>query len=369
MADAPFRYQQPRAGPHYYPQQNQQSYHHRQFARNGSPVNNGRGGYTNETPSPSRSPVSQASTHNSYGLYNQNHQQGQHMIMNGGAHQGYMQLNMNHKYQNQNHQQQHHGQQNHHHQQNHAGSHSGQMGHQHTFSSGTLSHATPHYTSSALHNGAANNNSQVMSEGVHDDWAHQLAIVAEARQNNIPHRHAKKEGVVSLKGLQQKSNEDSLAENTDERKQPMINGTVSRQDWNALDLSGQGLRALSDSLFDVQYSFLTRLYLDNNYLSTLNHHIGQLRGLTHLNVSNNGLLAVPAEIGMLVNLKELLLFDNKLRELPLEIGYLCKLEVLGIDGNLGMDEDVKEIMVQQGTKALVEHLREHIEGKYRALAC
>lgn len=206
------------------------------------------------------------------------------------------------------------------------------------------------------------NNSHGMGEPVHDDWAHQLAIVAEARQNPAPHRHARKEGVVSLKGPQQRSTEETLAEDIDERKRSTINGTVSRQDWNALDLSGQGLRTLSPSLFDQQYNFLTKLYLDNNALRELSKQIGCLRGLTHLNVSSNAIEAVPAEIGMLVNLKELLLFDNKLQELPLEIGYLCKLEVLGIDGNMGMDEDVKQIMVRQGTKVLVEHLRENIEG-------
>ena len=66
---------------------------------------------------------------------------------------------------------------------------------------------------------------------------------------------------------------------------------------------------------------------------------------------------------VLVNLRELYLFDNKTRDIPLEIGYLCKLEILGIDGNVGLDEDLKEIMVQQGTKALVEHLRERIDAQ------
>ena len=103
--------------------------------------------------------------------------------------------------------------------------------------------------------------------------------------------------------------------------------------------------------------------LDNNYLHYLNPLISQLRQLTHLDLSNNGLKFLPPEIGMLVNLREPFLFDNKIRDIPLEIGYLCKLEILGIDGNMGLDEELKEIMVQQGTKALVEQLRERIDAQ------
>lgn len=213
------------------------------------------------------------------------------------------------------------------------------------------------------------NNPQSVSELVHEDWQHQSGLVAEARQNVHPHRHARKEAAASLKVLpQQEPSEESSAENADVRKRFTINDISSSQTWSGLDLSGQGLRALSTTLFDVAYtSFLTKLFLDNNALNTLNGQIGRLRNLTYLNLSNNGLLAVPEEIGMLVNLRELLLFDNKLQELPLEIGYLCKLETLGIEGNMGLDEEVKGIMVQQGTKALVEYLRERIEGKHLLL--
>lgn len=191
-------------------------------------------------------------------------------------------------------------------------------------------------------------------------------MISEARLNIMPHRHAKKEGVVSLKGSQQRPGEEGLVDDNDERNRLLLNSSVTRQDWNALDLSGQGLRALANPLFD-SFCFLTRLYLDNNFLQHLTPAIGSLRFLTHLDLSNNGLMLLPPEIGMLVNLKELCLFDNKLREVPLEIGYLCKLELLGIDGNVGLDEELKEIMLQQGTKAVVEHLRENIEGMSHAI--
>ncbi len=73
-------------------------------------------------------------------------------------------------------------------------------------------------------------------------------------------------------------------------------------------------------------------------------------------------MEIPAEIGMLVNLKSLLLFDNNIRLLPFEIGYLYKLETLGIEGN-PLEEGLKDEIVQNGTKALVTHLRENMAGK------
>lgn len=362
MADGPYRFQQPGAGQYYYPQHNQQNHHHRHLARNGSPVNSGRGAYPNDTPSPSRSPVSQTSTHNPYGMFNQGHQQ-QHVMMNGGTgHQRYMQMSMTQKYQHQSHQQHHSQQTHHHHQQNHVGSH-GAGGHQHTFSSGTMSNATPHFSSSTLQNGISNNSQSGVSEPVSEHWQHQLQLVAESRQAvSTPHHHCKKDGVSRVnRGGDQTSADESSGEGEEESNRATTNGETRRQDWNALDLSGQGLRALSISLFS-DYLFLGKLYVDNNRLTHLHPAIGHLRNLTHLDASNNELVEVPQEIGMLVNLKSLLLFDNNLSLLPFEIGHLFKLEILGIEGN-PLDEELKDEIVHNGTKALVTHLRENTAGR------
>ena len=363
MAESAYRFQQPGAGQYYYPQHNQQNHHQRNLPRNGSPVNTGRGGYTNDTPSPSRSPVSQASSHNPYGMFNQGHQQGQHVMMNGGqGHQRYMQMSIAHKYQHQTHQQ-HHGQPNHHPQQNHIGGHGG-IGHQHTFSSGTMSNATPHFTPSNLHNGNSTNGQLGTNEAISKHWQNQLQLVAEARQSvSHPHHHCKKEGVTRVsKGLiDTPADEPPTEEENIERNRTTTKGEVRRQDWDAMDLSGQGLRALSPSLF-MHYMFLGKLFIDNNKLTRLHPAVGHLRHLTHLDASNNQLREIPAEIGMLVNLKSLLLFDNNIRLLPFEIGYLYKLETLGIEGN-PLEEGLKEEIVQNGTRALVTHLRENMAGK------
>ena len=224
-----------------------------------------------------------------------------------------------------------------------------------------MSNATPSFTPAGLHNGSANNQSGI-GEAVPEHWAHQLQLAAEARQNQAPHHHAKKEGVVSMAKSAQQSAEESYADGGEERNRATTNGTVSRQHWNTLDMSGQGLHSIAGPLFD-NYVFLTRLYMDNNSLLYLSTAIGQLRSLVHLNVSHNKLMAIPPEIGMLSNLREFFLFDNQVRELPAEIGLLYKLEILGIDGNSQLDEGQRTMIIEQGTKGLVTHLRETSQGK------
>jgi CCR4-NOT transcription complex subunit 6 len=295
-------------------------------------------------------------------MFNQAHQQGQHVMMNGGVgHQRYMQMNMTQKYQHQPHQQ-HHPQQGHHQQQNHIGG-QGTIGHQHTFSSGTISNATPHFASSTLHNGNSNLSQPGVGEPVSEHWQHQLQLATESRQAiSTPHHHCKKDGVSRVnKGTEPAASAELPGDGEVELHRVMTNGEIHRQDWDAMDLSGQGLRALSPSLFS-DYIFLRKLYIDNNRLMHLHPAIGQLRNLTHLDASNNELHEIPEEIGMLVNLKDLLLFDNNITLLPYEVGHLFKLEVLGIEGN-PLDERLKEEIVQNGTKALVTTLRENNTGE------
>ncbi|KAI4103555.1 MAG: hypothetical protein L6R37_003772 [Teloschistes peruensis] len=296
-------------------------------------------------------------------MFGQTHQQGQHMMMNGApGHQRYVQLGMGNKYPQHN-QQQHHSQQphhNHHHHQpqNHTAGHPG-LGHQHTFSSGTTSNATPLFTPSLLHSGTPSNNQASLGEAISDHWQQQLQLATEARAaSSAPHHHCRKEGVSRVnKGPAEASPEHSPSVGNDEEgNRATTSGEIRRQDWDAMDLSGQGLRALSPSLFS-DYMFLGKLFIDNNRLTRLDPSLGSLRSLTHLDASNNQLVDVPEEIGMLVNLKSLLLFDNNIRSLPNEIGYLYKLEMLGVEGN-PLDEDMKDEIIRKGSRALVTHLRE-----------
>lgn len=163
------------------------------------------------------------------------------------------------------------------------------------------------------------------------------------------------------KAVEQTPTEEAAEEVEEERNRAITVGEISRQDWDALDCSGQGMRAISTSIF--AYKFLNKLYLDHNRLSRLDPVVGHLRNLTHLDISNNQILELPEEVGMLINLKELLIFDNNLQTLPYEMGYLFKLETLGIEGN-PLDEDLKEHLMHQGTKSLITHLREHAARMY-----
>lgn len=281
--------------------------------------------------------------------------------MNGGHHQRYIQQSLGNKYQQQPYQQ-HHGQQNHHHQQNHASGPS--MGHQHNSSSGTMFNATPQNTFNNLHNGHSNHGQASHHDNLaqNPQWQHQLQLAEKSRETrSIPNHHAKKDGVVSLKSraVDQAPGEEALEEGDEDRTQTTTNGELARQDWDALDLSGQGLKILSGALF--QYEFLTKLFLDDNQLSSLGPVLGQLRRLTHLDVSHNQIRELPEEIGMLVNLKELLAFNNGLRTLPDEIGNLFRLETLGIDGN-PLDNGLRERFMRDGTKDLISHIRETAEG-------
>ncbi len=130
---------------------------------------------------------------------------------------------------------------------------------------------------------------------------------------------------------------------------------LKRQDWDKLDISGQGLRVLSPSLF--QFTFLNELYLASNKITHVPASIGKMRNLRYLDLSNNQLSELPAEIGMCVYLKHLLLFDNELRTLPNEVGSLYQLEMLGVEGN-PLDPALKREIMDNGTKSLVLHLRE-----------
>ena len=134
--------------------------------------------------------------------------------------------------------------------------------------------------------------------------------------------------------------------------------TPADQTWTALDMGGQNLKVMHIAL--LQYTFLTKLYLNHNKISFIPPTIGRLRNLGVLDLSQNELRDLPAEIGMLVNLREFFLFDNHLETLPFEMGTLYQLQILGIEGN-PLDEELKAIIVEQGTGALIKYMRENAD--------
>ena len=195
---------------------------------------------------------------------------------------------------------------------------------------------------------------------MNEHWQEQLQLAAESRQASSPHHHARQIAQAS-KGLNFVSITSAVEEiEAEERNRAASVQKEGRQNWTAIDFGGQGLRALSDALF--RYDFLAKLHLNYNKLDHLPAAIGQLKGLVHLDVSSNQLTELPEEIGMLTNLRKLLLFDNNVQTLPYELGHLFRLETLGVQGN-PLDEEYKSKIMQEGTKELVEWLRDHMPGK------
>ncbi|ORY89927.1 hypothetical protein BCR43DRAFT_118860 [Syncephalastrum racemosum] len=80
-------------------------------------------------------------------------------------------------------------------------------------------------------------------------------------------------------------------------------------------------------------SRLTKLELQNNYLSELPAELWRLEYLRELNVGRNQLTSIPPAIARLQHLRELYIYDNALTELPPVIGLLPALQVLDITHN------------------------------------
>lgn len=298
-------------------------------------------------------------------MYNQGHGQGHNVMMNGGAgHQRYaMQMNLGKPFQhNQSHQQHSHGHQQH--QDHSAVSQAGQYSHQHTISSGGVSNVQPHFGPSHLQNGTPGSVHSGLGKPPNEHWAEQLQLAQRAREMVQSHSHARTHPSVNKSVVAGTNSGASKEVDKEERNRPVAQSPQDSKGnhvWTVLDFGGQNLKVISPLLFN--YTFLTKLYLNCNKLTSLSESIGKLRSLTHLDVSLNQLRTLPPEIGMLVNLKQLLLFDNQIDYLPPELGSLFQLEMLGIEGNNAIPEEIKSIIVEHGTSELIKHFRENAPGK------
>ena len=269
----------------------------------------------------------------------------------GAGHQRYQGVGMGQKFPHQSHQA--------HQQTNHQNANPVGMGHQATFSSGNLSHATPHYNNSVSNTGLSRNEQLDVSGNISLFRLQQIEGVNESRSGaQHPHRHCKSSDAVRLlnRGGSVQPEESKIEEGREERNRASVTDVIRRQDWDALDFSGQGLRAIARPVF-VQFRFLRKLFLDHNHLSYLDPSIGYLRLLSHLDISDNGISEIPPEIGMLVNLKEFLLFENQVRRFPTQIGHLYKLELLGVEGN-PLDAEVESRINIEGTASYIDYERE-----------
>jgi CCR4-NOT transcription complex subunit 6 len=299
-------------------------------------------------------------------MFNTSHQQqSMHSALNGGNnHQRFNLGNLGKHYQHHAHQPQSHQQQQH--QEHIPASHGGNYaGHQHTVSGGGLG---SHFNANHLQNGTPNNLHGALAKPPNEHWALQLELVQHAREMTMTHSHARTHPSVNKSMVAGTTNGFTKEAEKEERNRPSATSQEDdklRQIWDTLDLSGQNLKTISPVF---QYTFLKKLFCNNNKLQTIPPAIGRLRSLTHVDLSLNQIKELPAEIGMLSNLKQLLLFDNQLVALPPEIGWLYQLEMLGIEGN-PLSDDIRNILMDQGTSALVKVYRETAPGKSMICHC
>lgn len=252
--------------------------------------------------------------------------------------------------------------------------HAGSMGHASGYSSGVIANASP-YSSNTIPNGHPGTTRGGQAQQINEEWAKQLKLHKEAERANLTMTEQHQGHYFArLKAGENKGIGPSIAAPTtstivdggddDEsgvRRPPMVEKPDHRQEWFNMDMSGQGLRNLSIELFD-HYAFLTELYLASNKLTHLPAALGQLRHLTLLELSHNQITEIPAELGMCTSLKQLFLFDNQIRILPFELGSLFQLEILGVEGN-PLDQEIKQLLMESGTKSLIANLREQGPGK------
>lgn len=197
----------------------------------------------------------------------------------------------------------------------------------------------------------------------------QLTYAQNSRQSSTPHHHARTAAAMarstpasSTVTITDPNNPNRVFNRIDNINSPSVEDR--QQMWTTLDIGGLGLKQISPTL--CSYSFLTVLYMNHNNLTNLTSDIAKLINLRTLDCSGNKLSTLPPELGMLIHLRDLLLFDNNLVNLPSELGMLYQLEMLGLEGN-PLQSDIKNLLMKEGTQAVIISLRENAPGKSRSV--
>jgi internalin A len=113
---------------------------------------------------------------------------------------------------------------------------------------------------------------------------------------------------------------------------------AEREQWEELDLSGQGMTELPPALRQLRQLKRLKLGYDRkkhrrNYLTALPDWLGQLTNLQSLDLSRNKLADLPEWLGQLTNLQSLNLGHNNFTALPGWMGQLTNLQSLDLSGN------------------------------------
>ncbi len=123
---------------------------------------------------------------------------------------------------------------------------------------------------------------------------------------------------------------------------PVVPKATSEVRGGVMDLSGQGLSSLPQSVLDARN--VKQLDISNNKMTgALPAEIRHLTTLEVLNASHNGFTGIPAEIGQLSRLRVLNFSNNTLTGIPHELGNLQNLELLDLSGNDISQQDLEVI--------------------------
>lgn len=251
--------------------------------------------------------------------------------------------------------------------------HGANMGHGSGYSSGILPNSSP-FSSNNVPNGHMGTTRGGQAQQISEEWATQLGLHKEsvsANRQMMEHhsghffarsKAGENRGLGPSTAAAATNNIADADDETGSRRPHMVDKGDQRQDWYNMDLSGQGVRNLAPELFD-SYAFLKELYLASNKITHVPASMGQLRNMTVLELSHNQISEIPPELGMCTSLKQLFLFDNQIQTLPFELGSLFNLELLGIEGN-PLNQDMKQELMEKGTKSLIGLLREQAPGKW-----
>lgn len=136
-----------------------------------------------------------------------------------------------------------------------------------------------------------------------------------------------------------------------ERGEIKRTGNVSTPTAGAIDLSGQGLTRVPDSVFDVRNTEI--LDVSHNELDgALQAEVRHLSNLRILDLSDNNFTGVPAEVGQLAKLEILDLSNNPITGLPHELGNLKNLQMLDLRGTDYSAQDLE--VIRAGLSANVD---------------
>ena len=112
-------------------------------------------------------------------------------------------------------------------------------------------------------------------------------------------------------------------------------GILIGLDLSNVDNQGFVWKNVSNFLEAIfSHSFLKKLDLSNNHLTTIPERVNRLDNLEYLDLSFNNISQLPRSITAFTNLKILSLKSNHLKNLPPSIGVISTLESLTLRSNL-----------------------------------